>query len=59
MGPIAGRASSPAEVGENGFQKKRPVFQQNERMTEKQLFPRSGRVVMLAFRLGGKKLKPV
>lgn len=34
--------------------KQRPIFEQIERMTGKQLSSRSGRIILLAFRLGKK-----
>lgn len=45
--------SSPDEVGEDRFHKK-DLYLNKERMTEKQLFPRSCRAIMVAFRLGEK-----
>lgn len=58
MGPVAGRAALQLRLERISF-KKRPIFEQNERMTEKQLFPRSGRVVVLSFRLGQGENQPV
>lgn len=52
-GPSAGRPSSSAEVSKRKTNK--PVFKQNGRMPEIQLFPRNGRVISLAFKLRGTK----